>query len=84
MESTIYYVLGIIYFFLAILKLLYDKKIYKKTEIQYSTDQLLNINKLEQQEPSNKPPVILSIVLVTCSFLLFSLWRMVNLVLVFW
>ncbi len=76
MESTIYYVLGIIYFFLGISKFLYDKKIYKKTEIQYSNDQSLNINKLEQQEPSNKPPVILSIVLVACSFLLlaFGIW----------
>ena len=79
MNETVYYALGAIYFFLGIFKFLYNKKAYRKTEIQYSNDALVNIKRLEQQEPSNKPPVILSIILLICSFLLlafavFAIW----------
>jgi hypothetical protein len=83
MNPTIYYTVGTVYFLLGILAYLFKKKADKNTEIQYSQGVLQNINKLEQKEPNNKPPLILYIVLAICSLPLlaiagFSIWLWVS------
>ncbi|MGB2876428.1 MAG: hypothetical protein WBB97_00125 [Dehalococcoidales bacterium] len=75
-----YYGFGIIYFFLGILNYLYIRGVQKKTQIQYSKDALANVKKLEQQEPRNKPPLILSIIqlifsLPLLAFAIFAIWQ---------
>jgi len=75
-----FYGFGIVYFFLGILNYLYIRGFQKKTQIQYSKDPLANVKKLEQQEPSNKPPFIISIIQLICSLPLlafagFTIWQ---------
>jgi len=76
----VYYGLGIIYFLISILKNLSIRGVQRKTQIQYPKDTLANVKKLKQQEPSNKPPFILSIILLISSFIFlafagFSIWQ---------
>lgn len=74
--AYLYYAIGIVYFAICILNYLFNRKADRITNIQFSSDALANINnikKLEQQEPSNKPPIILSIILFIFSFPLLAL-----------
>lgn len=75
-----YYGFGILYFFLGILNHFYIKRVPKIIQAQHFRDALPNVKKLEQQEPSNKPPSILSVIMLICSFPLlafaiFAIWE---------
>jgi hypothetical protein len=76
MNPSIYYIFGVIYFLIGISQKIFEVFLAKKTEIQYPSDGLLKIDKLDQYVPNNKPPIILSILLVSCSILIlaFGIW----------
>lgn len=72
--ENIYYILGSVYALLGIIFIVFERKSSKKIEVVFNKSQpnneFANFKRLEQKEPSNKPPLVLSVILVVISFLL--------------